>query len=141
MVETQAYARRHLALGWWGLLGFLTLGLVLETLHGFKVGLYLDVHNETRRLLWTLAHAHGALLALVQIVFGLYLRVTAPPADARLRVGSACLAAASFAIPVGFFAGGVTPNGGDPGLGVLLVPLAAPLLFVAVLVAALSSRR
>lgn len=53
------YARRHLRFGWWSLLFFLTFGLGLETLHGLKVGWYLDVENETRRLMWTLAHAHG----------------------------------------------------------------------------------
>ena len=58
------YTRRHLRFGWWSLLGFLCLGFMLELLHGFKAGFYLDVSNETRRLMWTLAHAHGALLGL-----------------------------------------------------------------------------
>jgi len=57
--ETRALAERHLRFGWWALLGFLTVGLVLEAFHGFKVGLYLDVPNQTRRLMWTLGHAHG----------------------------------------------------------------------------------
>ena len=55
-------AVRHLRFGWASLFVFATLGVGLELLHGFKVGLYLDVGNETRRLLWTLAHAHGVLL-------------------------------------------------------------------------------
>ena len=54
-------ARLHLRFGWWSLLVFMTLGLMLEALHAFKMGVYLDVSSETRRLLWTLAHAHGAL--------------------------------------------------------------------------------
>ena len=54
---------------------FAILGLTLEGLHGFKVRFYLDTSNETRRLMWTLAHAHGIGLALVHIVFGLMLRV------------------------------------------------------------------
>ena len=58
---------RNLRFGWWSLLVFLSLGGVLETLHGFKVGWYVDVGNETRRLMFTLAHAHGTLLALVNI--------------------------------------------------------------------------
>ena len=53
------YLRRHLRFGWWSLLCFLTLGIVLESLHGFKVGWYLDAAHSTRRLMWTLAHAHG----------------------------------------------------------------------------------
>jgi hypothetical protein len=58
---------RHLRAGWWGLLIYLGLGIALEMLHGFKIGFYLDVSNHTRRLMWTLAHAHGTLLALVNI--------------------------------------------------------------------------
>ena len=60
--------------GWWSLLLFLTLGIVLEAMHGFKVGWHLDVGNEARRLLWTLAHAHGTLLALIHIGFALTVR-------------------------------------------------------------------
>src|SRR5687767_2952499 len=67
--EPQVYLRRHLRFGWWSLLIFLTLGIVLEGLHAFKVGGYLNVSNSTRRLLWTLAHAHGTALALVHIAF------------------------------------------------------------------------
>src|SRR6185295_11638406 len=70
-VTTPEYSQRHLRFGWWSLLVFATLGLLLESLQGFKVRAYLDVSNETRRLMWTLAHAHGTLLALVHVVFGL----------------------------------------------------------------------
>ena len=45
------------------------LGLLLESLQGFKVAAYLDVSNETRRLMWRLAHAHGTLLAVVNILY------------------------------------------------------------------------
>ena len=58
---------KHLKWGWWGLLVFLSMGILLEMLHGFKVGAYLDVPNTTRRMMWTLAHAHGTLLSLVHI--------------------------------------------------------------------------
>ena len=47
--------RRHLAIGWWCLLLFLSLGIALESLHGLKLGWYLDVSNSTRRLMLTLA--------------------------------------------------------------------------------------
>src|SRR5207245_9394239 len=77
------YARRHLRIGWWSLLVFATLGLVLESLHGFKVRAYLDVSNETRRLMWTLAHAHGTLLGVVNVLFGLTLRAAPSMAEAR----------------------------------------------------------
>ena len=67
-------ADRNLRFGWWSLLVFLSLGAVLETMHGFKIGWYVDVGNETRRLMFTLAHAHGTLLALINIAAGLTAR-------------------------------------------------------------------
>lgn len=123
-------------MGWWSLLLFATLGLVLESLHGFKVRAYLDASNETRRLMWTLAHAHGTLLALIHIVYGLTLR-GAP--DLNLRhpeLTSGSLIGASVLLPGGFFLGGVQFYSGDPGLGILLVPVGASLLLTAVLLVA-----
>ena len=125
------YARRHLRFGWWSLVLFATLGLVLESLHGFKVGAYLDVSNDTRRLMWTLAHAHGTLLAAINILFGLTLRAAVPVVARRVRVASAGLIGAGILLPAGFFLGGVAFYGGDPGLGVLLVPVGGVLLLVA----------
>ena len=125
-------ARKHLRFGWWALLFFLTLGIVLEALHGFKVGAYLNVSNATRRLMWTLAHAHGTLLALINIAFGLTVRVLPDWAARGRNVASACLVGASVLLPGGFFVGGIVTYGGDPGLGILLVPLGALLLFIAV---------
>jgi hypothetical protein len=126
------YARRHLRFGWWSLLFFTMLGLTLESLHGFKVRAYLDVSNETRRLMWTLAHAHGTLLSIVHVIFGLSVRV-APEMSARNRpVISWCLFGASLLVPSGFFLGGVVFYGGDPGVGVLLVPIGAASMIIAV---------
>ncbi|MFQ5492069.1 MAG: hypothetical protein ACE5GE_15235, partial [Phycisphaerae bacterium] len=65
--DAASLARRHLCFGWWSLLLFVAMGLVLESLHGFKVRFYLDVDNQTRRLMWTLCHAHGTLLAVIHI--------------------------------------------------------------------------
>jgi hypothetical protein len=124
-------ARRHLRFGWWSLLLFATLGLVLESLQGFKVRAYLDVSNDTRRLMWTLAHAHGTLLAAINILFGLTLRGMPPMAVPGVRAISASLIAASLLLPGGFFLGGVAFYGGDPGLGVLLVPVGGVLLLFA----------
>src|SRR5665213_640108 len=132
----RAASIRHLRIGWWSLLAYLTLGLVLEALHGFKIGFYLNVSNETRRLMWTLAHAHGTLIALVQIGFGLALRLL-PLLDSRRRaLAGNCLIGANLLLPGGFFLGGLFLYGGDPGLGVLLVPIGAVLLFVAVFLTA-----
>ena len=126
------YARRHLRFGWWSLLVFATLGLTLEALHGFKVRAYLDVSNDTRRLMWTLAHAHGTLLGLVHVIFALMLRVAPEMSPRNVRATSSALIAASVLLPGGFFLGGVVFYSGDPGLGVILVPIGAGLLLWAV---------
>ena len=127
---------RHLRIGWWSLLIYLTLGIILEALHGFKVGFYLNVSNETRRLMWTLAHAHGTLISLVQIAFALTLRLV-PLWNARQRaLAGRFLIASNLLLPGGFFLGGWFLHGGDPGLGVLLVPLGAILLLASVLLTA-----
>ena len=125
-------SRRHLVFGWWALLFFLSLGLVLEALHGFKVGLYLDVGQSTRRLMWTLAHAHGTLLALVNLAFAFTVERVAWTA-ALLRLASRCLLLAAILLPLGFLLGGVDFHGGDPGYGVALVALGGLILLVGVL--------
>jgi uncharacterized membrane protein len=123
-------AHRNLRFGWWSLLVFLSLGGALETLHGFKIGWYVDVGNETRRLMFTLAHAHGTLLALINIAAGL----TARKMDRfELRPSvSFALIWAAILLPAGFFLGGIVIYDGDPGLGVWLVPVGAILLFYSV---------
>ncbi len=118
------------------MLAFLTLGFGLEVLSGFKVGLYLDVASSTRRLMWTLAHAHGSLLSVVNIVFALSLRHAQGWAENQRTLASRSFLGALALMPLGFFLGGVRTHGGDPGLGILLVPPGALLLFVAVFLTA-----
>lgn len=131
-LQRRSLVWRHHAIGWTGLLVFLTLGIVLETLHGLKLGLYLDVRHETRRLMWTLAHAHGTLLSLVNIVFAVSLSSLAVASGATLRGASRGLAAAVVFMPLGFFLGGIGFHGSDPGLGIVLVPVGALLMFFGV---------
>src|SRR5207302_4891834 len=123
-------ADQNLRFGWWSLLVFLSLGGALETLHGFKIGWYVDVGNETRRLMFTLAHAHGTLLALVNIVAGLTGRIV-ERFTLRSSVSFALIWAAIL-LPAGFFLGGFVTYDGDPGLGVWLVPVGAALLFYSI---------
>ncbi len=120
--------RRHLLTGWASLLAFVLLGGVLEAMHGFKVDWYLAVGNETQRLLWRLAHAHGTFLSLVHVAFAATLAACARAP----RLGSACLCSAALAVPVGFLVGAFGVQGGDPGLGILLVPVGLVLLVVAI---------
>lgn len=133
--------RTHFLWGWWSLLAFLVLGIFLDALHGFKAGFYLDASSETRRLMWTLAHAHGALLALVHLALAGFLNAHAGWPDRSRTVASRALMGGSVLLPGGFFLGGLFPYDGDPGLGVYLVPVGALLLLVAVLLAARSARR
>jgi len=136
--EPAALAQRHLRFGWWTLLLFLTLGLVLEALHGFKVGAYLNPSNDTRRLVWTLAHAHGTLFGLVNIAFAFTVgRLPEWPVRSR-AIASSCLRGATLLMPAGFFLGGVRVYAGDPGVGIVLVPVGGVLLLAAVLLTALS---
>jgi hypothetical protein len=136
--STSLVVRRHLRWGWITLLVFLTLGLGLETLHGFKVQAYLSVVNETRRLMWTLAHAHGALLGLAHLGFAFSIHSTPAWTSWTRAFASYSLLAASVLMPGGFLLGGIWVYAGDPGLGILLVPVGGILLFAAVLSAALS---
>ena len=125
-------ARRHYLIGWCGLLLFLSLGASLEALHGFKVGFYLDPDHRLRRELWTLAHAHGTLLALVQLAFAAGVMHFGRWTEGHLKLASFFLLDALVLIPLGFFLGGLGHSEGDPSAAVLLVPFGALLLFVAV---------
>jgi hypothetical protein len=131
--DVETLARKQLRFGWFALLVFLTLGFGLELLHAFKVGAYLDVSKSTRRLMWTLAHAHGTILSLVNIAFGASLHLL-PTWEPRVRdFASACLLSATILIPGGFFLGGLYFYAGDPGIGIVLLPVGAIVLFIGVL--------
>ena len=125
-------AQRHFCIGWAALLLFLSMGAFLESLHAFKVELYLDPGFKMRREMWTLAHAHGTLLALIQFGFAAGLMHFGRWTIERLKLVSFFLIDAAVLIPLGFFLGGLFPTESDPWVGVYLVPLGAFLLFVAV---------
>jgi membrane protein DedA with SNARE-associated domain len=91
--------------------------------------------------MFTLAHAHGTLLAVVNIAAGLTARIL----DRFALRSSVSLALiwAAILLPAGFFLGGIVIYDGDPGLGVWLVPIGAALLFYSIVRIALdlSSRK
>ena len=123
----------HLRMGWCLLSVFIVLGMVLEGMHTFKIGWFLDLANETRRLLLRLAHAHGVLLGLVNIAFALSLAHRAPRSE-RVEVWiSRCVLLGGALLPAGFLLGGLVVLGGDPNPAVLLAPIGALLLFAGVL--------
>jgi len=137
---TDAVPMRHLRIGWWSLLVFLLLGLVLEALHGFKVAWYLEIASAPRRFTWTLAHAHGTLLAVINVLLGLMLQRLPGWQGRSRRLASDTLLAATFLLPGGFFLGGLFPYEGDPGFGIFLVPVGGALLAFSVMVIALNCR-
>jgi hypothetical protein len=128
MNDEQRLARRHLRFGWLALAAFSLLGIGLELAHAFKLGFYLDVGSETRRLMLRLGHAHGTLLALVNVAFGCSVPRLAAGDAARLRRSSASLLVAAVLLPLGFLLGGAFASGSDPGAMVALVPAGAVLL-------------
>jgi hypothetical protein len=122
--------QRHLLFGWTLAATFVVLGLALELLHGFKIQWYLAVANDTRRLLWTLAHAHGVLLGVVNVVYALSLR-NFPVRGSRMSLVSALLIGGSLGLPGGFLLGGIVVHGGDPNLFIMLSPIGGALLVAA----------
>ena len=127
--------RRHLSLGWWSLAIFTAVGLLLEALHGLKLGWYLDLSNATRRLSFTLAHAHGTLLGFINLAFALSLREAKLSATNAARASFA-IRAATILMPLGFLLGGTAFYAGDPGFAIVLVPPAGALLVIGLVLVA-----
>jgi hypothetical protein len=121
----------HRRFGWTALLLWMCGGLALELFHGLKLGGYLL--DPLRRELWTLAHFHGALLAVVNLAYVRWAEAPGlPPAQ---RVGaSRALIAGSVLLPLGFLLGGAWHYEGDPGLGILLAPIGGLVLLYAVVI-------
>lgn len=128
----QVLFQRHLRWGWSALLVFLSLGILLEAFHGLKVDWYLSVANDTRRLLWRLAHTHGTLLGLVHLGFAFTLRAAELSPSRAARLASAALIGATLLLPGGFLLGGCVIHAGDPSRAIVLVPAGALLLLLSV---------
>jgi len=124
-----ALARRHRLFGWTLLLAYLCFGYALEALEGLKTEAF--VLDAIRREFWSLAHFHGALLGLLNVVYSAHAE---PPAlsDADARRASASLVAGSALLPLGFSLGGLVHHEGEPGAGIFLVPIGALFVIAAV---------
>ncbi len=147
---TDATRTLHAKIGWWGLFASVLVGLFLEALLAWKRPEILDAGQETRRLLFRLAHAHAGVLSLVHLAFAALLGRSAlgvheaegASGDARdRRVGTASklLVFGSALLPLGFLLGGAFMRGSDPGAGILFAPIGAVALAVAFFLAARSS--
>jgi len=131
---------RHVRAGFWAIAIFAATGLALEALHAWKVPWYVDPAAETRRLLFRLGHAHGTLLGLVNVAFGLALRahVTLGPRAGGLASGA--LLSSLVLVPLGFFLGGLGAKGGDPGAAVLVTPVGGVLFVIGAALAGWGAR-
>ena len=133
---TDPAIRKTVRAGWLLLAIALPFGVTLEALHGFKVQSYLA--SDMRREMWRLAHAHGTLLGILCLVCGAIGEAWIPEAIrpralAMIRWGAVLM-------PLGFFLGGILNSEGDPSLGILLVPVGALALVVALVRVALDRR-
>ena len=115
--------------GWAGIALWMSVGLVLEGLLGFKSPAYLL--DPQRRELFRLAHSHGVLLNVLLVAAAICGRYTTSP-----RVAYHSLRTGSILMPLGFFLAGISHPEGDPGLAIWIVPPGALLaIFGAVLTA------
>lgn len=107
------------------------MGMWLEALYGLRAEGFHD--DPLRREFLRLGHAHGGLLALVNLAMGSALtRLGTPDAWAtRIRLAAWI---GGLAVGVGFVGGGLWHGPTDPGPIVLVVPAGA-LMLVASLVA------
>ena len=127
-------SKQTLFQGWISVAFWMSFGLLLEGLLGYKTPAYL-LDNE-RRELFRLAHTHGTLLGLLLIVAALcaqWFKISPMPAAINaLRVGAMLM-------PIGFLLAGIWHYESDPGLAIWLVPPAALLLIFGVVAFALAS--
>jgi hypothetical protein len=126
----RARARRW---GWWTLFAWASSGAVLDALHAFRSAAYLD--QPVRRELLTWAHAHGVGLALVLLAY------SAAGDPARAPQAGGLLRAASLLMPFGFALSLLGHGESDPGPAILLVPVGAICLLVALFTLARAERR
>jgi hypothetical protein len=121
--------------GWLSIAVWMSFGVLLEGLLGFKTPSYLQ--DEQRRELFRLAHTHGTFLGLVLIAAALCaqrFRVSPP------RIAVIALRFGATIMPVGFLLAGIWHFESDPGLAIWLVPPAALLLVFAAVAFALACR-
>ena len=127
---------RLLFQGWVSIAIWMSFGLLLEGLLGYKVPAFLE--DAQRRELFRLAHTHGTLLAIVLIGAALCGRLfeIRPPSVAISALGLGAVL-----MPLGFLLGGIWHAEGDPGVGIWLVPPGALMVIFGAIAVAIASRR
>lgn len=125
-----------LSFGWMLIGVFLLMGMALEAMHLLKSPFYVEV--RLRRELWTLAHAHGALFGVLNVLFAVSAPSWLPDPESR-RMPSRLLRAAGVLVPAGFLFGGIGLSESDPSLAIVAVPIGALLALAAIALSLQSS--
>jgi len=123
MVSPAQRGTRLIRQGWISLALWITFGVLLEGLIGFRTPSYLD--DGVRREMFRMAHAHGTLLNLILIGAAICARLD------MIRLGrmtSLGLCTAAILLPAGFLFGGLWHFKDEPGPAILLVPIGAIVL-------------
>lgn len=119
---------------WFGLLFWMSAGLLFEGLIGFRAPVYLQ--DPVRRELFRLAHAHGTLLSILLLIVNLYLLkgLISPP-----KIAVRALQAGVIVMPLGFLLGGAWHYESDPGPLIFLAPIGGLLIIFGIAAIAFSS--
>jgi len=134
LLTPQQICRGHLRFGWVSLGCFCLLGVLLESLHGFKIEWYLNETMAARRACFLAAHASGICFSLLHMVFAVTVVYLTGWRPKSRQMASYSLYSASVLIPTGFLLAGWVLRDAKPGMGMGLV-LAAALLLLSVLLA------
>ncbi|MEM6290409.1 MAG: hypothetical protein AAGA54_04060 [Myxococcota bacterium] len=126
--------RTHIRASLWTLAAFLAMGMWLEAMFGLRVAGIVD--DPLRREFLRLGHAHGGLLALVNLALAWALLQLHTPALWATRVRLAAWLG-SVLVGVGFVGGGLWHGPTDPGPVVLLVPAGAMMLVASIVATAM----
>ncbi len=131
---TAVSAERHLRATIALLALFLASGLWLEAMLGLRIQGWVD--DPLRREFLRLGHAHGGLLALVNVGLAWALERLQTPSAWAEKIRVAALSGAAL-VGVGFMVGGLTHGPTDPGWPVLIVPAGAMAMLASLVAAAL----
>lgn len=133
--ERPGWFSRMMLQGWVSIALWMSAGLLLEGLLGYKIPTYLN--DSERRELFRLAHTHGTFLGLVLIAAALCVHRGANPP----RAASLSLSVGSALMPLGFLLAGIWHPEGDPGPAIWIVPPSALLIIFGAISLALAHFR
>ena len=113
---------------------FLAAGLWLEAMFGLRAGGWVD--DPIRREFLRLGHAHGGVLALLNLGLSWSMHRLRTP-ERWARAARVAAWAGALAVGAGFMAGGLWHGATDPGPPVLVVPAGALSILAALVVVVL----